>query len=133
MNGDLIDLAAFRRARGALGADLIRILGYFRDDGARCIAAIEAAMQRNDAVALVMPAHTLKEDSRQFGARPLPDLAEEIEMTARRCVEHHQAPDELIERVVRLRGVFEATMALLEREVNPLVERRGFGRRRATA
>ena len=52
-------------------------------------------------------------------------------MTARRCVETHEAPDELIETVVALRPCFSETVALLDRDANPLAARRpaGFGRR----
>ena len=130
----LIDWNAFSRARSELGADFIRILGYFREDGVKAVGAIEAAMRAKNATALVIPAHTLKGESRQFGAELLADLSEEIEMVARRCVEHRQAPDELIAVVVKLRPMFEQTLTMFERETNPLVERRpAFGRRPQTA
>ena len=126
----VVDWTVFQQARTELGADFIRILGYFREDGTKSVAAIENAMRAKNATALVLPAHTLKGESRQFGADPLGDLAEEIEAIARRCVEYHQSPDELIEAVVRLRPLFESTLALFERETNPLVERRpAFGKR----
>jgi hypothetical protein len=68
-----------------------------------------------------------------FGAEVLGGLAEHIEMTARRCVESHDQPDELIEEVVKLRPLFQETLALFDQEINPLVNRRpqpgGFGRR----
>ena len=61
-------------------------------------------------------------------------MAEEIEMVARRCVETREGPDELIETVVALRPCFTETMALLDRDANPLVARRPvtFGRRADT-
>lgn len=132
-DASLVDWAAFARARRELGADFIRILGYFREDGTKSVAAIEAAMHARSATALVRPAHTLKGESRQFGAEPLGDLAEEIEVAARRCVEFHEEPDDLVAAVVKLRALFEATLALFERETNPLVQRRagGFGKRQA--
>ncbi|SFS04355.1 Hpt domain-containing protein [Sphingomonas jatrophae] len=126
----IVDWPAFARARAQLGAEFVRIVGYFREDGAKSVRAIEAAMRANDPVALVMPAHTLKGEAAQFGAMPLSMLAELIEMTARRCIETHDGPNELIEDVVRLRPLFEATMALFDRELNPLRTRAGgFGRR----
>ena len=125
----IIDWDAFAQARADLGADLIRILGYFREDGTKSVAAIEAAMRASNAAALVVPAHTLKGESRQFGADRLADLAEHIETIARQCVEWRSAPDELLPEVVRLRPLFADTMAAFDRETNPLVERRGFGRR----
>jgi histidine phosphotransfer protein HptB len=130
----LIDWAAFNQARAELGSDFVRILGYFREDGVKSLDAIEAAMRGKNAAALVRPAHTLKGEARQFGAEPLGDLAEVIEMTARRYVELQQTPDELIPEVVKLRPLFEATLEIFDRETNPLVQRRpaqpgGFGRR----
>ena len=51
-------------------------------------------------------------------------------MSARLCIERQDTPTDVLEHVVQLRPLFEATLALLERESNPLVERRPvFGRR----
>lgn len=118
-------------SRATLGGAFVRILGYFREDGIKSVAQIEEAMRSKDALRLILPSHTLKGASYQFGAEALGDLAEEIEMTARRCVEHHDDPDELIGHVVRLRPLFEETLTQLEREASPLVERKpqGIGRR----
>ena len=128
----IIDWEAFAQARTELGADFVRLLGYFREDGTKSLNAIEAATRAGDAVALVLPAHTLKGDSAQFGAEGLADLAEHIEAVARHCVECHHTPDELVADVVTLRPLFEETMAAFDRETNPLVERRsGFGRKAA--
>jgi HPt (histidine-containing phosphotransfer) domain-containing protein len=127
----IVEWPAYQRARSELGGDFVRILAYFREDGIKSVAAIEAAMRAGDAVALVIPAHTLKGEARQFGAMPLGALAELIEVVARRCIEDHQAPDELIETVVRLRPLFERTLELCEQEANPPTPRRtaGFGRK----
>jgi HPt (histidine-containing phosphotransfer) domain-containing protein len=130
---DLVDWSVFSQARTELGADFIRILGYFREDGVKSVAAIETAMRARNAAALVLPAHTLKGEAQQFGAEPLTELAEEIENVARRCIELRQAPDELIAQVVRLRPVFEETLALFDQETNPLVQRRPAAGRRAQA
>lgn len=131
MGGDqLVDWTAFQAARSELGAGFVRILGYFREDGVKSVAAIEEAMRNGNAAALVLPAHTLKGESRQFGAEPLSVLAESIEVIARQCVETRDRPDQALEHVVKLRPTFEATLTMLEREANPLVERRPqFGRR----
>jgi hypothetical protein len=51
-------------------------------------------------------------------------LAEEIEVAARHYVEIQIDPSELVEKVVRLRPTFEATVSALEAETSPLVERR---------
>jgi HPt (histidine-containing phosphotransfer) domain-containing protein len=126
----LVNWEAFAQARSELGASFVRILGYFREDGVKSVDQIEAAMRAHNAAALVLPAHTLKGESRQFGADPLADLAEEIEVMARACVERQDTPEIALAAVVRLRPLFESTLALLEREANPLVERRPvFGRR----
>ena len=130
----LIDWAVYARTRAEMGAGFVRILGYFREDGVKSVAAIEAAMRGLNAAALVLPAHTLKGEARQFGAEPLAALAEQIETVARDCVETRDTPDEALEAVTRLRPLFNETLVLLEREANPLVQRRpvaggGFGRR----
>lgn len=136
----LIDWDAFAQARAELGSGFVRILGYFEEDGAKSVEAIEAAMRAKSAAQLVIPAHTLKGESRQFGAAPLGNAAERIEMIARQCVETHDTPDEALEIVVGLRKLFNDTLLVLLREANPLVARRaaapasasmtgGFGRR----
>jgi HPt (histidine-containing phosphotransfer) domain-containing protein len=127
---DLVDWDEFRASRAQLGAAFMRILGYFREDGTKSVLAIEAAMRDADSRGLVMPAHTLKGEARQFGAEKLASLAEEIENFARRCVEMRVTPEEYLPKVVGLRPLFNATLEALERESNPLVQRRagGFGR-----
>lgn len=130
--GGIVDWSAFTKARSELGAGFVRILGYFREDGVKAVAAIEAAVRQHNAAALVLPAHSLKGEARQFGAEPLAALAEHIEIVARRCVEDHDTPDALVEVVVKLRPLFEQTLALFERETNPLAARRpAFGRKAA--
>lgn len=128
----LVDWEAFARTRSELGAGFVRILGYFKEDGAKSIGAIEDAMQRRDTAALVRPAHTLKSEARQFGAEPLGELSEEIEFAARRSIEQRLFPDELIPEVAKLRPLYNRTMELFAKETNPLIERRpAFGRRAA--
>lgn len=128
---ELVNWNEFAKTRAELGSAFLRILGYFREDGAKAISAIEQAIRERNAVALVTPAHTLKGELAQFGAHRLSSMAERIEMVARRCVESREGPDELIEIVVALRPCFTETMALLDRDSNPLVARRqpAFGRR----
>ncbi|TVV76141.1 Hpt domain-containing protein [Sphingomonas solaris] len=131
-DGRIVDRQTFSRARTELGAGFVRILSYFREDGTKSVAAIEQAMRRLDAAALILPAHTLKGESLQFGAEPLGALAEQIEQGARRCVEARQTPEELLGAVVRLRPLFDQTLAIFDRETNPLVDRRPtFGRKAA--
>ena len=130
---DLVDWVYFERSRNELGPGFIRILGYYREDGAKSVAAIEQAMRERNTVALVIPAHTLKGESRQFGAEPLADVAEKIENVARSCIETHRFPDELVPDVVELRRMFERTVELFDQAVNPLRSRApvagGFGRK----
>lgn len=130
MDEILVDWDEFRATRAQLGAAFVRILGYFREDGTKSVAAIEDAMRARDARGLVMPAHTLKSEARQFGGEKLGAVAEDIEMFGRHCVESQISPEEYLPRVVELRRLFEETLGALEREANPLVQRRptGFGR-----
>lgn len=120
----LIDWKVFSETRNLLGAGFVRILGYFRDDGIKSVAAIEEALRLKDSTKLVMPAHTLKGEAWQFGAHGLALLAEEIEVAARHYVEIQTDPTELLEKIVQLRPMFEETLAALEAEASPLVERK---------
>ncbi|HEX4736837.1 MAG TPA: Hpt domain-containing protein [Allosphingosinicella sp.] len=119
----LVDWDVFVRARTELGAGFARILSYFREDGEKAVEKIESAMHRRDTVGLVLPAHTMKSEARQFGAEPLGALAEEIELCARRAIEGRFFPDELTPQVARLRPLYLKTMAVLDAEANPLRQR----------
>jgi HPt (histidine-containing phosphotransfer) domain-containing protein len=124
----IVDWSIFSRARSEMGPGFIRMLGYFREDGGKSVAQIEAAMRRKDAAALVTPADSLKSEAGQFGAGPLAELAEEIEEVARRCLEMRLSPDELLPSVAKLRPLYEQTIALFDQEANPLAQRRPQGR-----
>ena len=129
-----VDWAHFERSRTELGPGFIRILSYFREDGEKSIGQIEQAMREENTVALVLPAHTIKGESRQLGAEPLAKVAELIETTARLCVETHRFPDELVPEVVELRRLFKETVDQFDKATNPLMTRAapaagGFGRK----
>ena len=129
---DIVDWAYFEKNRTELGPGFIRILSYFKEDGTKSIAQIEAAMREQNTTALVIPAHTLKGESRQLGAEPLAVIAELIETTARFCIESHRFPDELVPKVVELRQLFDQTIELFDKATNPLMTRAapgGFGRK----
>ena len=135
-NENIVDWVHFERSRAELGSGFIRILSYFREDGVKSVAQIEEAMRERNTTALVLPAHTLKGEARQFGAEPLAEIAELIETTARFCIETHSFPDELIKDVVELRKLFNQTVELFDKAVNPLLSREpapgGFGKRGAS-
>ena len=129
---DIVDWAFFEKSRTELGPGFIRILSYFKEDGTKSIAQIEAAMREQNTTALVLPAHTLKGESRQLGAEPVAKIAELIESTARFCIESHRFPDELVPQVVELRRLFDQTIELFDKATNPLMTRaapNGFGRK----
>ena len=129
---NIVDWVHFEKSRLELGPGFIRILSYFKEDGVKSIEQIELAMHQQNTAALVIPAHTLKGESRQLGAEPLADIAELIETTARFCVENGRFPDELVPQVVELRRLFDQTVELFDKATNPLVSRTapaGFGRK----
>ena len=130
---DIVDWGHFEKSRSELGPGFIRILSYFREDGAKAIATIEQAMREENTTALVIPAHTLKGESRQLGAEPLAKVAELIESTARFCIETHRFPSELVPEVVELRRLFNETVELFDKATNPLLTRAapasGFGKK----
>ena len=90
-------------------------------------------MREQNTVGLVIPAHTLKGEARQFGAGPLADCAELIEQSARISIETHSFPNELIADVVKLRSLWSETIALFDKATNPLLPRAApqgaFGRK----
>jgi HPt (histidine-containing phosphotransfer) domain-containing protein len=129
---DIVDWTHFEKSRAELGPSFIRILSYFKEDGTKSIAQIELAMREQNTAALVIPAHTLKGESRQLGAEPVAKIAELIESTARFCVETHRFPDELVPEVVELRKLFNETVEQFDKATNPLMTRAapgGFGRK----
>jgi HPt (histidine-containing phosphotransfer) domain-containing protein len=106
----LVVTAELAEAQRLLGKEILRILDYYQEDGAKSIAQIEQALANGDPSSMVLPAHTLKGESRQFGAARLGDIAEAIENAARSCVEHHRKPDEVAVEVAMLRGCFTETL-----------------------
>ncbi len=129
---ELVDWAEFDSVREELGSNFARILRYFSEDGVKSVEAIEKAIREKMTAALIVPAHTLKGESLQFGAVRLSMIAEKIEMTARHLVEIQQTPEELVPEAAELRPAFKETMESLEKATNPLVQRRnGFAEREA--
>jgi HPt (histidine-containing phosphotransfer) domain-containing protein len=117
-NLPLISEVDLTTARRELGPALPRILGYYRQDGVGSILAIENAMQARNATALVLPAHSLKGESRQLGAERVAELSQHFEMIARRCIEERTDLPETLGNDVRiLRPLFHETVTLLERMV----------------
>lgn len=133
MADDMIDWTAFANTQSLLGPALMRILGYYREDGMKSLVEIEEAMRLRDSAKMVLPAHTLKGESWQFGAQMVGALAEEIEVAARYYVEIHQDPSDLVEKVAALRPAFESTLTALEAEVSPLVDRKAASVRQHSA
>ena len=132
---EIIDWVYFEKTRSEMGPAFIRVLSYFHEDGTKSIAQIEEAMRQQNTVGLVIPAHTLKGEARQFGANPVATVAELIESTARICIETKRFPDELVKDVVELRRLFQETIQLFDKATNPLRSRGpqpvagGFGRK----
>jgi histidine phosphotransfer protein HptB len=120
----VIDWARFAQARSQLGSNFVRVIGYFREDGAKSVSAIEEGMRALNPIAMVGPADLLKMDAMQIGALSVAELAEDVEYAARDCVEWQQSPETLLGNVMQLRAVLEETLEQLDREVNPLVARR---------
>lgn len=119
-----MDWNRFEQARASLGANFFRVLNYFRDDGGKAVTAIENAMRANDATAMISPADLLKSEAIELGALGIAELAEDIEVQARDCLEWHQSPETLVEDVVQLRAMFNQTVADFDYETNPLLVRK---------
>jgi histidine phosphotransfer protein HptB len=126
MSLPLVDWTALSAARGQLGVAFMRIYGYFRQDAAVAVDAIERAMRSGNGLAMIDPAAALRSAADQLGAERLADLAEDIELHARGCVEAGLVPDDYVDRVVSLRPLLSATLAEIDAEVSPLIQRQ-FG------
>ena len=120
----IIDWERFSQTRTQLGGRFVRVLDYFREDGAKSVAAIEDAIRTRNAIAVIGPADMLKNDAIQIGALSVAELAEDIEFAARDCVEWHEAPDALLEQVLQLRDQFMDTVVQLDGEAKPLLMKR---------
>ena len=118
-----IDWSAFEAARARFGTHFLRVLGYLREDGRSAVSAIESAVRAGDAVGLVRPACVLKDGAYDVGAEALGEAAERIEAIARRCVEVHDTPDEALPAAAGLRALFNATVARMEEEASPLLQK----------
>ncbi|MDO6415140.1 Hpt domain-containing protein [Sphingomonas sp. BIUV-7] len=138
ISSQIVDRDRFSAARSELGESFARILSYYREDGAKAIEEIERAVRDRSAVCLVRPSHTLKGDSLMVGADALALAAEEIEKAARLSIEMHDFPDDVLLKVLELRGLFAQTIAFFDRETAErappaptLAPRRtgGFGRK----
>lgn len=124
----VIDWQVFSQARESLGPNFGRILGYFREDGTKAVLEIEDALRAGNAGALVKPADVIKTGAFEIGAQTLGLLAEDIEFGARDCLETRQSPGILLEIVIQLRPLFDRTLEQLDRESNPLLDRRAAPR-----
>jgi len=78
-----IDVDALAAAKEASGGKFGVILGYYLEDAQIYIDGIAEALQQHDLNAALIPAHTLKSSSLQFGATELAALAARVENAAR--------------------------------------------------
>ncbi len=124
-NGIDINWGVLNETRRKFGGNFFRHFGYFTQDGPRSVQAIEDAMRAMNAAKMVLPANRLAEDAFLFGAQALGEFAEQIETNAQRCVAQHETPDFLLRDVLALRPLYFTSVARLEREVSPLVKRKG--------
>ncbi len=122
-----IDWTVLAETRSKLGDGFMRVFGYFHDDGYKATQIIEDSVKNGAPAPLVLPAHRLKNEAREFGAEGLASLAELIELSARDCVEWKQNASGLVEHIVKLRPLLLATLMEIDAEINPLVQRRANG------
>ena len=81
-----LDVGVLAELRSSVGDDqafVVELIDAYLSDGAEHLAAIDAAMEDNDAGALVRPAHTLKSSSATLGALRLSAVARQLEVAGR--------------------------------------------------
>jgi HPt (histidine-containing phosphotransfer) domain-containing protein len=79
---DRTALEALSEMTGGDPAFLAEMIDTFVDDGQTLVAEMESAAASGDLVALRRASHTLKSNSRTFGATVLGDICQEIESHA---------------------------------------------------
>jgi CheY-like chemotaxis protein len=110
--------------RGALGRlfgdnpDMVaRMLGRFRDSGARLVADLDVQAAAGDLTALADTAHKLKGAARTAGASALGDLAEALEQSA-----HAEARESCARQVKAIADEWQKVEAELAASVPPSVD-----------
>jgi HPt (histidine-containing phosphotransfer) domain-containing protein len=84
-NPAVLDSAALDELQEMVGGDaafLAELIDTFLDDGPTLLTAMQTAVAAGDAVSLRRAAHTLKSNSRTFGASALANLCQSIEEQA---------------------------------------------------
>jgi CheY-like chemotaxis protein len=88
-----VDAQIFASAAEMLREKLGLVVSYYIEDADNYINRIAAALEANDPVNVMVPAHTLKSSSRQFGVTRLADLAARAEVAARAVKDGQRAED----------------------------------------
>jgi len=86
-----IDPEAFEQTRELLEDKLAVVIEYFIEDSEGYLDRINTAINQNDPASAIIPAHTLKSSSRQFGINQLADLAKRAEAATRLLSEGKEA------------------------------------------
>ncbi len=107
-----IDAEAFGLTQKTLGDKLSTVTGYFMEDCEDYLKRIEAAVMQGDPSSAVMPAHTLKSSSKQFGLLNISELARRAEASARAYAKGESAED-IQPLLVQMREHFEKAKPFL--------------------
>ncbi len=95
-----------------LGDKLAVVIGYFMEDCDDYLKRIETAAAQHDISAAVMPAHTLKSSSRQFGLLELSELAKRVEAAAK-AYAAGEVSEDIAPLVSQMRGYFDKARPFL--------------------
>ena len=128
---DIVDWALFEKNRAELGPGFIKIISYFREDGAKSVAQIEQAMREENTVGLVFRPTPSRASLRQLGAEPLAKIADSSN-SPRACAWKPSASPTSSCRKSSRCAACSQTVALFDKATNPLVTCAapgGFGRR----
>jgi hypothetical protein len=123
----------FEKSRAELGPGFIRILSYFREDGAKSVAQIEQAMHEQNTVALVIPGAHAEGRIAPVRRRAAGRIAELIETPRASAVRRNPplSPTSWCPRWSSFAALFNETVELFDKATNPLLTARARDQRRA--
>lgn len=105
----LLDEIVMEEARATMRDKFPRLIEYYLEDTESYLQKMDAALQENDPIALVPPAHITKSSSRQLGLMRVAEIAAYIESTSRSALRGECGILPLTQNLSELKAAFDHT------------------------